>query len=115
MTTQSKKILVKDMGTSELAQMFEEIGLDKYKNSILFQRLDGSTLLGFDEVDLQEKLGMMDQSEQNHLMLNMNIRSRDQYVSWSNFRWSDPVIHGWGANLSQELGIRTGTTVVRIP
>lgn len=25
------------------------------------------------------------------------------------------MVHGWGANLSQELGIRTGTTVVRIP
>lgn len=66
------------MSTVELSQMFEEIGLGKYKNSVLFQRLNGEALLGFDEVDLQEKLGMMDQSEQNHLMLNMNIGSRDQ-------------------------------------
>lgn len=78
MTTQCKKTLVKDMSATELSQMFEEIGLGKYKNSILFQRFDGATLLGFDEVDLYEKLGMMDQSEQNHLMLNINIRSRDQ-------------------------------------
>lgn len=73
-----KRTQVKDMSTAELSEMFEEIGLGKYKNSILFQRLTGETLLGFDEVDLQEKLGMMDQSEQNHLMLNMNIGSRDQ-------------------------------------
>ena len=62
----------------ELIQFFDKIGLSKYGKTILFQKIDGEKIMSLDEVDLEETLGMADVSEQNHLMLNINMASRDQ-------------------------------------
>ena len=78
MITDAKIPLINTLSPGELGQFFENINLSKYKKSILFQKIDGEKILEFDEVDLEDNLGMQAQDEQNHLMLNINIASRDQ-------------------------------------
>lgn len=58
MVTDSKFPLINTLSSQELANFFEKINLSKYKKSIVFQKITGEKILEFDEVDLEDNLGM---------------------------------------------------------
>lgn len=58
MVTDSKFPLINTLSSQELANFFEKINLSKYKKSIIFQKITGEKILEFDEVDLEDNLGM---------------------------------------------------------
>lgn len=91
----------------ELAEFFKEIGLGTYAKLILFQKVTGEKLLQFNEMDLEDNLGIQAVDEQNHLMLNVNHRRNNS--------WEEPELNVWGYNGGLEFGIRTGVKTISVP
>lgn len=103
----SKIPTIDNWDNQQLISWFQKLGLAKYTNLLRFNKISGSLLNEMDDVDLEERLGMLDAAEVNHLILHSRLHEKE--------RFKEPELIGWGYNKNLELGIYTGTVSVVVP